>query len=57
MSDDKELKPCPFCGGKRLFYRGHFAAGYCVTCKRCKTEGPLATGKDESKILWNERAK
>ncbi|HDR9087326.1 TPA: Lar family restriction alleviation protein [Burkholderia vietnamiensis] len=49
---ERELKPCPFCGGDgHVAYRGdHF-----VTCRECKAFGPDAESDETAIALWNRR--
>lgn len=49
----KELKPCPFCGGKAI--RGMFN----IWCERCGAETRQDVDASEKKIIkvWNRRAK
>ena len=52
-----ELKPCPFCGGKKL-YAGYNEFGGLVTlCANCEAHGPSSEA-DKEQILaaWNTRA-
>lgn len=51
-----ELKPCPFCGSKKVRVVTSITAGY-VLCDECDAEGPLARlATGESPVdLWNRR--
>lgn len=48
MTENKELKPCPFCGGEdfNLDVSGIF-------CNSCKAQGPL--NYDDRETAWNTR--
>lgn len=53
-----ELKPCPFCGGTKV-YLMESQQGVCdgyVVCDGCRAEGPCGVTDDEARRLWNERA-
>ena len=65
MTKELKVKPCPFCGNKKLmlgdlpgFLEGH----YFVHCGKCHTSGPLGkvldtpekSGQDACK-RWNRR--
>ena len=52
-----ELKPCPFCGSKKI--QDNYDWGYFwVECKDCKCKGPDSF-EDYEKALqkWNRRVK
>ena len=52
----KELKPCPFCGGKSVFNEDKFKHGtvYSVYCEDCGAE--IADFNKEKAIeTWNRR--
>lgn len=65
--DGKDLRNCPFCGGKahletwkmtpyeRLHFGGY--AWYGVFCDNCGASGPDCTDEYEAKSLWNTRVK
>ena len=66
MSDLK-VKPCPFCGNKKLTLAelpGFLVGRYFVHCPKCHTSGPLnkkrkppeESGQDACK-RWNKRHK
>ena len=52
-----ELKPCPFCGSKRVAIftlknnKGRFA-----TCMNCKASTNIAAREEDAAYLWNKRA-
>ena len=55
MSNNTELKPCPFCGGKNIeivkgkyFWRG--------TCCSCGATSPYSHYKKTAIEAWNRRA-
>lgn len=59
-------KPCPFCGGTRLFHSSQGLGGglavYMTSCSKCEAEGPRIYGPDdegerlnsEALALWNK---
>ena len=50
-----ELKPCPFCGGRK-FSKFGWSDQYWITCTGCETEGPSGETPDEAIEAWNRRA-
>ncbi len=53
MSEDDELKPCPFCGGGA---RNDEEFGvWNIVCMRCNTMGPDAKTVEEAIKAWNTR--
>ena len=52
-----ELKPCPFCGGKKLYAEYNEFGGLVVLCANCEAHGPSSEA-DKEQILaaWNTRA-
>lgn len=61
---EKDLKPCPFCGGKVKFIDSFFGGNDVIGihCKKCKTEVQFCNRKEEiihgeKPILkkWNKR--
>lgn len=64
---DRELLPCPFCGGKKSFVeRADYTSCY-VHCDGCGTHGPIGEdctedyseevpGQEQAVELWNRRA-
>lgn len=52
--NDIKLKPCPFCGGRNLYYaEGRFYAVECVDCGG-KVVGTYRT-EEEAAEAWNTR--
>ena len=56
-----ELKPCPFCGSKRLWtVRIHplmwIFTMYYIECSRCHWCGETKIGKRRARKAWNRRA-
>lgn len=56
MSNDVELKPCPFCGAKVGYYQGFMLTG--IHCAKC---GAMVSfvgkeKKDKAWQAWNRRA-
>lgn len=61
---DKDLLPCPFCGGKAEFVcEEDFYLWYRVECTKCKAKGksvPLSITEDtlaKAAALWNNRTR
>lgn len=67
MMNERELKPCPFCGGKQIIldcWEGIHGMNYFVRCRKCRitlysSDGLMlksfATAKAAEKA-WNSRA-
>ncbi|ABF71320.1 p066 [Rhizobium phage 16-3] len=57
---DRELKPCPFCGGdaERVdIAEGENAGGSCISCTACQASGNVEFGYKENFVSnWNRRA-
>ncbi|MGP9790717.1 hypothetical protein [Roseinatronobacter sp. NSM] len=66
MSEEVEMKPCPFCGGEiddmgKADHPAYFATTqnptrYAVNCSRCLTMGPFAPSTNGAILAWNARA-
>lgn len=52
---EKELKPCPFCGGKASYIESGKGA-YWIKCYRCRVETEAYDCKEEALKVWNRRA-
>lgn len=61
---EKDLKPCPFCGGPASINadpeavkdtHGRFWA-YNVVCNKCCATSGLTFSTDRATVLWNRRA-
>ena len=52
---NKELKPCPFCGGEAVI--NILLGNYCVTCTECNGSIFPAAGMTEEEAIeaWNTR--
>ena len=50
-----ELKPCPFCGGKRPYAIVPMALYCYVKCKDCGARGPNETSDITAQEIWNQR--
>jgi hypothetical protein len=48
-----ELRECPFCGGRDLYWMEEPPAY--VVCRSCRCEGPLGTDDEHARRLWNQR--
>lgn len=52
-----ELKPCPFCGSKRIHLVDASELGNnWVRCDNCETEGPCHLTEQNAIEAWNRRA-
>lgn len=59
-ADKEELKPCPFCSGKEIYYRAykHLAGKrWEVICSNCMARVDPGTAQDKWKVkeIWNKR--
>lgn len=69
--DETKLKPCPFCGSKRVRSNLYIWEGnsdnyaHYVYCENCFAQGPVITGEkvepdengwDKAREAWNKRA-
>lgn len=50
-----ELKPCPFCGSKRVETRYFLARPY-IICEKCHAQIPCYNTYKAAKEAWNRRA-
>lgn len=52
-----KLKPCPFCGSKRVYVMGN--EKHWIGCSNCGAEGPVPVGlykyKGPAVTAWNKR--
>jgi len=55
MTDNNELKPCPFCGFSEIKIYNLFYEKY-ARCARCGAEGPHVNTNEGVIITWNNRA-
>ena len=51
--ENKELKPCPFCGGKAEFI--HNGEDKYIGCNKCNSRTRCSYSLDELAELWNTR--
>ena len=51
---NKELKPCPFCGGTDQRVKSSGRWGWFVSC-RCCAVGPSTASREEAVEAWNKR--
>jgi len=51
----KEIKPCPFCGGKGgIMFAGETSVW--VNCQQCDADGPwVESNEDDAIDKWNTR--
>ena len=55
MSEELELKPCPFCGRKKSkLHFESFCDGVRVVCIKCGLKGSTGRDKNEAMTLWNK---
>jgi Lar family restriction alleviation protein len=53
-----ELKPCPFCGNKKVGIQIYFdAVREYVCCYKCYASGPLKQTGKAAIAAWNKRVK
>ena len=54
---NEELKPCPFCGSKRIiiYDRGNNKGKFAI-CTECKVSTNVADREEDAVYLWNKRA-
>lgn len=60
MSDELELKPCPFCGSKNVEiseekYMYTDEEYTVVICQECRSTGPHSITDRMARITWNGR--
>lgn len=60
MQDDKNLKPCPFCGGEKLRITESMSndeddSMKTVACDTCWSYGPIGVGDRGAAVMWNAR--
>jgi len=48
------LKPCPFCGGRKLEWSWFTGSVFCIDCE---SSGASDVNRREAVRLWNRRAK
>lgn len=53
--DDKELKPCPFCGGTKIKIDSIPNVAQFYRCEKCKARGPYWTTGENADKKWNTR--
>lgn len=51
----EELKPCPFCGSKRIKAHDVGEGWWCI-CQDCKAQGPFKMLENTAVDAWNRRA-
>ena len=57
--EHKELKPCPFCGGKEAEIKSLIHLGiilFNVMCEKCCATGGVGRTKEQAEEAWNRRA-
>lgn len=56
-STEKELRPCPFCGGNRLrLWESQCGAAVGCEIRRCRIVGPRMRTRAKAIAAWNRRA-
>lgn len=50
----KELKPCPFCGGKAVHKHNDITGDY-VFCEKCFARSFFGANKRAATMKWNRR--
>ena len=53
--ENKELKSCPFCGGKAYIVKGKGYYAYWIKCYDCRVETEAYEFEDEAIEVWNKR--
>ena len=57
---EKELKPCPFCGGKSELWESKasngYLYGYAIRCVMCKSRTKIYKEIEYATDAWNRRA-
>ena len=58
----EELKPCPFCGSKRIAPEifnddDDVTVEYAISCLNCKAQSSYFTSFEDAINAWNTRAK
>ena len=53
--ENRELKPCPFCGGEARRYYGNYDM-HGITCKKCTAKIYGYANKASATRAWNRRA-
>ena len=53
MSNNNELKPCPFCGGEADIIEDSFCYG--VECFNCKANSTYFSNAKDAIAAWNRR--
>ena len=55
LTDNQQLKPCPFCGYEDVRLRSNITLDHYVWCYKCGTSGPHEDLTEEAARRWNER--
>ena len=55
-TEEHALKPCPFCGSKKVEFANMPGRGMFVYCMNCKASANIALRKKDAIYLWNKRA-
>lgn len=63
MTTKLKMKPCPFCGDKRvpkveedpLAFGGGDPMMYVTECRGCMAQGPVSHTREAAKLSWNWR--
>jgi Lar family restriction alleviation protein len=56
QAEERELLPCPFCGGDAQTDFIEHIFSYLIECYVCDAQGPICETKEEAIAAWNTRA-
>lgn len=57
MNKKQKLKPCPFCGSKKIHFESFIIPLFSTfaICKKCCARASFEKTKDDARIAWNKR--
>lgn len=57
MAGQLDLKPCPFCGNKNVYYLSTITGSYMITCQECGAHVAFRFKIDKDLVIdaWNRR--
>lgn len=55
MLNEREIKPCPFCGCENWAMWVN-SSGWHLECNGCLASGPIKDSRQEAEEAWNRRA-